>query len=140
MPRDTGKDISYTYNDYTWTYVSGTAANVAAYNSKTCPANTYDGGKYTKQVDNPDGSGSGTKTENGTFYSCNLGSDGSMYTITGVTFNNYVNNYARSPNKTGIRREYEWIYKPVNQNLAFLNCITDDKFRHSLESQFLNLG
>ena len=124
VPRDTGKDITYTYNDYTWTYVSGTAINVAAYNSKTCPANTYDGGKYTKQVDNPDGSGSGTKTENGTYYSCNLGSDGSMYTITGVTFNNYVNNYARSPNKTGIRREYEWIYKPVNQNLAFLKGAT----------------
>ena len=124
VPRDTGKDITYTYNDYTWTYVSGTAIDVTAYNSKTCPANTYDGGKYTKQVDNPDGSGSGTKTENGTYYSCNLGSDGSMYTITGVTFNNYVNNYARSPNKTGIRREYEWIYKPVNQNLAFLKGAT----------------
>ena len=124
VPRDTGKDITYTYNDWTWTYVSGTAINVAAYNSKVCPANTYDGGKYTKQVDNPDGSGSGTKTENGTYYSCNRGSDGSTYTITGVTFNNYVNNYARSANKTGTRREYEWTYKPVTQDLAFLKGAT----------------
>ncbi|MFM6932791.1 MAG: pilus assembly protein, partial [Novosphingobium sp.] len=124
VPYDTGKDITYTYNDWTWTYVSGTATNIAAYNSKTCPAATYDWGKYTSQVSSPDGSGSVTKTENGTYYWCNLGADGSTYTITGVTFTNYVNNYAISPNKTGTRRDYQWKYQPYNQDLAFLKGAT----------------
>jgi Flp pilus assembly protein TadG len=124
VPRDTGKDSTYTYNDWTWTFVSGGVTNIAAYNSKVCPAGNYNWGVYTNQVDNPDGSGSGTKTENGTYYWCNLGADGSTYTITGVTYNNYTNNYVRGPNLTATKRDYEWIYKPVNQDLTFLKGAT----------------
>ena len=124
IPRDTGKDIAYTFNDWTWTYVSGSITNVATYNSTTCPAGSYDYGKYKNVVNNPDGSGTGTKTENGTYYWCNLGADGSTYTVTGATYKDYVNNYVRGPDQTGTRREYEWTYKPVNQNLAFLKGAT----------------
>ena len=123
VPRDTGADVTYTYNDYTWTSNGGSATNVAAYNSTTCPAST-NWANYTNVVDNTDGSGSGTRTENGTYYACNLGADGTTYTITGVIYKDYTNSWVRSPNKTGTRREYEWTYKPVNQDLAFLKGAT----------------
>ena len=120
IPHDTGLDSTYATNDWTWTYVSGSVTNIAPYKSSVCPTNTYDAGKYTNQVDNPDGSGTGTRTENGTYYWCNLGSDGSTYTISGVTYNNYVNTYNRSPNKIATRRDYDWTYQPYNQDLTFL--------------------
>lgn len=124
VPRDTGRDITYTYNDWTWTYVSGSVTNIAAYNSTSCPSNSGYRSDYTNVINNPDGSGSGTIKETGSYYSCNLGADGSTYTITGTKYNNYINNYTRSPNKTATRREYEWTYRPVTQDLAFLKGAT----------------
>ena len=124
VPRDTGRDITYTYNDWVWTFVSGSATNIATYNSTSCPSNSGYRADYTNVIDNSDGSGSGTKTETGSYYTCEMGADGSTFTITGVTYNKYVNKYTRSPNKTGTRREYEWTYRPVTQDLAFLKGAT----------------
>lgn len=121
--RDTGKDSTYTFNDYTWTYVKGGYSYVSTYNSKTCPASTYKV-SYTNEVTNGDGSGSGTVIEDGTLYYCNLGADGSTYTISGTIYSQYTNNYVKSPTKSATKRDYEWVYKPVNQKLAFLKGAT----------------
>lgn len=123
VPHDTGADISYNFNDITWTVVSGSYSYVAAFNSATCPASNYTY-FYSNEVNNPDGSGTGTLTQNGTQYWCDMGADGSNYTITGQTFNNYISNYVRGPTQTATRRDYWWQYKPVSQNLAFLKGAT----------------
>ncbi|MEQ1499059.1 MAG: TadE/TadG family type IV pilus assembly protein [Novosphingobium sp.] len=119
IPRDTGKDISYNYNDIVWTYVSGTSTWIAPYDAESCPDDDFLA-TYTNVVDNPDGSGTGTVTYTGSYYYCDIGADGSTFTISGTTYDSYTSNYVRSPTMVGTRRDYEWTYKPVSQNLAFL--------------------
>lgn len=134
VSHDTGKSSTYIYNDVTWTNISGSTTNIPAYNSKTCPASTYTQ-SWSNQIDNPDGSGSGTLTENGTNYWCDIGPDGSTYSVSGITYNNYVNRFVRGPNQTGTKRDYDWIYQPVTENLSFLKGATGNDPPHAATIQ-----
>lgn len=120
MAQATGKVTTFTYNDTTWTYVSGSVTPITAYASNTCPASTYTSGPYGEVVNNIDGSGAGVQIENGELYNCtSLGGDVG-YTVSGNSYDNYINRYTRGATKTAAKPDYDWLYKPYKQDLAFL--------------------
>lgn len=122
---DTGKTETYDTSDTTYTYISGTEANITSYNATSCPADTYTW-TQTAGGTNPDGSSYGTAVANGTYYWCSVSSDGSLITVNGYTYNNYTYSWLVTPTGTATREIYKWRYKSMPFDVTFLKGATGE--------------
>lgn len=117
--KDTGKTVTYDTYDTTYTYISGTAANIAPYTAGSCPANSYSYTDLGYWVD-PDGTEHGRVRVHGDYYWCNTNVDNGAITVNGTTYNNYTYEWTRKKTGTVTRPIYNWHYKPMQFDVSFL--------------------
>jgi len=117
--KDTGQTETYWASDTTYTYISGTESWINEYNSTTCPANTATWTTLTSGR-NPDGSTYGTTRVNGNSYYCNMGADGSTYTVSGWSYANYTYSWVSTAPTQRTREVYKWQYHPMEFNVSFV--------------------
>lgn len=122
---DTGRTETYDTADTVYTYISGTEASIAAFNATSCPADTYTW-TQTAGGTNPDGSSYGTAVSNGTYYWCNVSSDGALITVNGYTYDNYTYSWVTTPTGTQTRQIYNWQYKSMPFDVKFVKGPTGD--------------
>ncbi|MBX9645143.1 MAG: VWA domain-containing protein [Novosphingobium sp.] len=117
--KDTGKTETYDTASTTYTYISGTATSIVPYNASSCPADTY---TWTQTAGgrNPDGGSFGTAVARGTYYWCNVSSDGATITVYGTTYNNYTYSWVTRPTGPATREIYNWQYKSMPFDVKFL--------------------
>lgn len=121
--KDTGKTETYQTQATIYTYISGTQTAIVPYKAASCPASTV---VWTESNtgSNPDGSTYGTVLANGDDFWCSLSSDGATKVVNGWRYVNYKYSWKTTNIETATREKYNWQYKLVKQNLAFLKGAT----------------
>ncbi len=126
IAQTTGKTYPVDQYQTDYTFVSGTQTSIPSYTTTgACPSYTVvwtDLGSGT----NPDGSTYGTTQVNGDDVWCNVSADGSSKTVSGTRYNNYTYSWHTYKTGTVMYTEYNWRYKLVQENLAFLKGATGD--------------
>lgn len=122
---DTGRTETYDTSTTTYTFNGGTATSITSYNASSCPANTYTW-TQTAGGTNPGGSTFGTAVAHGTYYWCDVSSDGSQITVSGYAYNNYTYSWLVTPTGTATRAIYNWKYKSMPFDVKFVKGASGD--------------
>ncbi len=125
VAKETGATETWPTYDWTYTNITGTSANIVAYNAAVCPASTTNW-VTTNVVDlDANGSQSGHTAVNGTSYWCTPG-DSNMVIVNGTTYTNYEYDWTRTYTGTATHEVYFWQYKPIDVDVSSLKGATDN--------------
>ena len=120
--KDTGQMTTVPKYKYTYTTMSGTKANIAAYSAAECPGNTA---TWTMIAY---GSGPGYEVwdtrVNGSAYTC-TSNDGN-YTVSGTSYDNYVYRTLKQQDGTEVKEVYKWQYNGIDVDVSSLKGASGD--------------
>ena len=123
--KETGQTETYDTYETNYTFISGSESSIVAYTATSCPANNAYWTNLAYWVD-ADGTEHGRERVDGTYYWCNVSSDGTNVTVMGTDYDMYTYEWTRRKTGTATREIYKWQYKPIEYDVTFLKGATGD--------------